>query len=162
MPLRCLMMVTCVFLTNRKYVGINACLNLNASLPGASCAMTLSQLRTCPLCNYARVKYHANGSALILIEYMERCRLALDEQEVRCYWCMFEFECVIACYTMRHDTIAIADLRWCWLNVWNGIVLALGEQKVRWYWFIFEFARVMTWYAMHYTRSQLHTCLLFK
>ena len=41
----------------------------------------------------------AHGSALMLmlIEYMKRCNamLAVHEQEVRWYWCMFEFECVI-------------------------------------------------------------------
>ena len=29
--------------------------------------------------------------------------------------------------------------RWCWLNVWNRIVLTLDEQKVRWHWCKFEF-----------------------
>ena len=56
----------------------------------------------------------AYGPAVMsmLIEYMERCNamLALHEQEVRQYWCMFEFECVIPWYnrTMHHGTIAIA------------------------------------------------------
>ena len=55
----------------------------------------------------------ALGSALIFIKYMERCwcrlnvwngnMLALDEQKVRCYWCMFEFECDITWYTMHHE-----------------------------------------------------------
>ena len=57
----------------------------------------------------------ANGSVLMLmlIEYMERYRagcvmLILDEQRVRWYSCMFEFECIIAWYTMHHDTNAFA------------------------------------------------------
>ena len=33
--------------------------------------------------------------------------LALDEQEVRWCWCMFEFECVITWYTIHDDTITI-------------------------------------------------------
>ena len=34
--------------------------------------------------------------------------LALDEQQVRWYWCMVEFKCVITwCTMMRYDTIAI-------------------------------------------------------
>ena len=46
--------------------------------------------------------------ALMLIEYMGRCIvLALDEQKVRWYWCMFEFEYVIAWYTMRYIYICI-------------------------------------------------------
>ena len=31
--------------------------------------------------------------------------LAFDEQEVRWYWCMFEFKCVFAWYTIHHDTM---------------------------------------------------------
>ena len=37
--------------------------------------------------------------------------LGLDEQDVRWYWCMFEFECGLACYTMHHETIAISYSR---------------------------------------------------
>ena len=45
--------------------------------------------------------------------------LAVDEQEVRWYWCMFEFEYAIALYTMHHETITIAHLlaiklQWQW------------------------------------------------
>ena len=39
---------------------------------------------------------------------MENVVLALDEQLVRWYWYMFEFECVITWYTMHHNAIAIA------------------------------------------------------
>ena len=39
-------MVSCWFWTNRMYVGIGACLNLNLSLPGVRCAMIRSQLHT--------------------------------------------------------------------------------------------------------------------
>ena len=33
--------------------------------------------------------------------------LALTKQEVRWYWCMFQFECVIVWYIMQHETIII-------------------------------------------------------
>ena len=36
--------------------------------------------------------------------------LALDEQAVRWYWCMFEFECVITLYTrllLKYTTMAL-------------------------------------------------------
>ena len=50
--------------------------------------------------------------ALMLIEYVGRfIVLALDEQTVRWYWCMFEFECVIVWYTLHHDTITITYSR---------------------------------------------------
>ena len=32
--------------------------------------------------------------------------MAVDEQEVRWYWCMFQFEYAIVSYTMHHETIA--------------------------------------------------------
>ena len=91
--------------------------------------------------------------------------LPLDEQKVRWYWYMFEFECVMTWYTTHYDTITIAhspamqthyngnDIRLCadaWLNIWNGIVLVLNEQKVRWYWCIFEFECAITWCKMRY------------
>ena len=78
------------------------------------------------------------GPALMLIEPIKRyIVLALDEQKVRWYLGMFEFECVIAWYTtLHHDTITIEHspaiqlqwqlhtaLRWCQccLNVWNAM-----------------------------------------
>ena len=64
--------------------------------------------------------------------------LALGKQAVRWYWCMFEFECVIAWCTMYNDTYSTAmeihyndnDIQLC---VWNGVVLVLDKQAVRWY-----------------------------
>ena len=67
------------------------------------------------------------GPALMLIEPIKRyIVLALDEQKVRWYLGMFEFECVIVWYTLHHDTITIEHstatqlqwqlhtvLRWC-------------------------------------------------
>ena len=63
----------------------------------------------------------------MLIECMKRyIVLALDEQQVRWHLGMFELECVIAWYTLHHDTITIEHspdiqlqwqlhtaLRWC-------------------------------------------------
>ena len=68
--------------------------------------------------------------------------LALGEQRVRLYECMFELEGVITWRRMMHyDTNAIAH--WCAVQIhynvwrqhtvpgfsWDGIVLALDEQK---------------------------------
>ena len=55
---------------------------------------------------------------------------------------------------MPHDTITIVHspaiqlqwhtaLRWCWLDIWNGVTLALDGQFVRWYWCMFEFECVL-------------------
>ena len=79
--------------------------------------------------------------------------LTLNEQEVRWYWWMFEFECVIAWYTMHHATIAIThspaiQLQWQWhtadstlmlIEYMELILLALDGQEVSWYWCMFEF-----------------------
>ena len=107
---------------------------------------------------------------------------ALDAQQVRWYWCMSEFECVINWYTVydalwRHHnycmlayystTIAMPhdSARWCWFwwNVCNGIVLALDAQKVR-YWCMFEFECVIAWYDVPWIihdHNLFHTHLLF-
>ena len=72
----------------------------------------------------------------ILVEYMENVVLDLDEQLVRCYWYMFEFECVIAWYTMRHDTIAIAHSlaiqlqRRCHMDGFDMILIEYMERYV--------------------------------
>ena len=97
--------------------------------------------------------------------------LVLDEQQVRCYWCMFEFECAIAWYTIYHEWydhnllhnyllfmfnyndygLHTALCRcWCWLNTWTGMTFALNKQKVCWYWCMFKFECVFTWYTMHH------------
>ena len=45
---------------------------------------------------------------LPLVEYMKRyIVLDLGGQDVRWYWCMFEFECVITWYTIRYGTITL-------------------------------------------------------
>ena len=91
--------------------------------------------------------------------------VTLDAQKVRWHWCTFAFQSVIVWNTMRYDTATIAYATAIQIHYTdNGtrIVLALGEQAVRWYWFILEFTRFITWYTVHYSRSQLHTCLLFK
>ena len=122
------------------------------------------------------------GSALMLmlIEYMERCyfgfgRTACTSALVHVWIWM----CVITWYTvMTPSELHVLLLfncymlqchivrrwYWCWLNIWNGIMLALDEQGVRWYWCMLEFECVITWYAHDApwtTRSQLHTRLLF-
>ena len=130
----------CWLWRTRKYVGICTYLNLNVSLLGIhtiaiahSPAIQLQWQWHATLCCCWCWLNTWNGIVL------------LDEQQVRWYWCMFEFECVIAWYTMHHNAIAIAHpsaiqlqlqwhaaLRWCLLNIWNGVILALDEQFVRW------------------------------
>ena len=92
------------------------------------------------------------------------CCLWANRRYVGEHWCIFESECVFTWCTLRHEVhyrdythhaIQIqwqwhAALRWCWLNIWNGVVLVLDEQYVRWYWCMFEFKCVITWYTMHY------------
>ena len=64
---------------------------------------------------------HDSATILMMTEYKHcvyiwNCIvLDLDEQSVRWYWCMVEFECGITWCTMHHDTIAIAmanTLQW--------------------------------------------------
>ena len=110
--------VSCWRWTNSQYVGIRACLNLNVSLLGIRCTMTPSQLHTRLLFNYNDIRTCADVNWI-----WNGIVLALDEQEVRWYWCIFEFECLIALYTVHHNIIAIAysraiQLQWytvlCW------------------------------------------------
>ena len=59
--------------------------------------------------------------------------LAFNEQQVCWYWCMFEFECVIAWYTMHHDTIAIAhppaiQLQWEWHTAMTLMLIEYMER----------------------------------
>ena len=62
-----------------------------------------------------------------------------------------------------YDTIVIAyspaihqlqwhntALRWCWLNVCNGIALAFNDQRVRWYWCKSKFEYFIILYTMHH------------
>ena len=84
--------------TNRKYVGIGLCLNLNVPSLGIRCTniITSSQLHTRLLFNY-----NANDIRLCAdvdddwMYIMDVVILTLDKQKVRCYWFMFELECVI-------------------------------------------------------------------
>ena len=62
----------------------------------------------------------------MLIEYMGRCTvLALDEQKVRWYWCIFEFEYVIAWYTMQYICISQSQLHTRLLFNYNGNAIRL-------------------------------------
>ena len=153
--------VSCWLWMNREYVGIGAYL---LSLLRVSCTMTRSQLHNRLLFKYTTMAM-AHGTKICAdwfwywLNIWNGAVLALDEQSVRWYRCMFESECAIPWCTMHHDMIAIGPssaiqmhyngydgtwhttLRWfrCWLNIWNGVVLALDEQRVRWYRCMFEF-----------------------
>ena len=69
--------------------------------------------------------------------------LALDEQPVCLYWCVFEFEVDIRvrCSMMSRSHPAVLSkytmmtaVRLCSLNVWRGVLLAQGDEpKVRSY-----------------------------
>ena len=166
------------FWTNRKYVVIGACLNLNVSLLGVRCTLTHSQLHNRLLLKYTAMVMMAYGAALILLEYMERRYVDFERTESTLVLVhVLNVLLVSIRYTMRNDCIKIArppsiqlplqyhmTRRWCWywtwLNVWNGIMLALGEQEVRWYWCMFEFKSL---FCMRCTiqSSQLQIRLLF-
>ena len=66
--------------------------------------------------------------------------LALDEQGVRWYWCIFEFECVITWCIKRHDTITIThflviQLQWQWHSAlcWLTLACYSNTQQRRWH-----------------------------
>ena len=63
--------------TNRAWVLIGACLNFNVPLFGIPCYMTPSPLLTCLLLKYTTMTMFY-GSALMLIEYVERYCVAFD------------------------------------------------------------------------------------
>ena len=97
----------------------------------------------------------------MLIEYMERCHdcwLWTNREYVGFSVCLILNVSLIAWYTMHHDTRAFTHstvielhttLCWCWLYIWNGVMMTLDEQGVRWYCCMFEFECVITcWYMM--------------
>ena len=142
--------VPCSLWMHSLYVGIGGCLNLNVSLLGTQCTMYDTMHRNCTLVCYSNTRQWYTAVRWCWSHIWNGIVLAFNEQDVRWYWCMFEFECVIAWYTMPHDTITTAlspaiQLQWqwhtalrsCWLDIWNGIALVLDEQKVRWYWCVY-------------------------
>ena len=104
-------MVPCRLWTNRKYVDISVCLNLNVSLFGVWRTMTPSQLHAYLLFKYmttAMAMTHGFVLMLILVEYMERYLVDFARKACTWYWCLFELECVIAWYTMRYHNCILA------------------------------------------------------
>ena len=91
---------SCWLWTNRKYVVIGACLNLNdVSLLVIRCILTQNEhslgCNDDDICRRGDVHVDQMCNGIVP---------ALDEQTVRRCWCLFEFECVIAWYTMHYIT----------------------------------------------------------
>ena len=92
--------VSCRLWTNRKYIDIGECLNLNLSLCGVWCKMTIA------IAHSPVIEIHYNGNGLYLYadavvqSIWNGIILTLDEQKVRWYWYMFEFQYVSILYTM--------------------------------------------------------------
>ena len=89
----------CWFWIYRKYVGIGACLNPNVSLLDIWCTMTWSQLHIWLLFQTLQRRWYMKHDSKPLwcsLDIWNGVVLVLDEQIVRWYWCMFEFEYVIA------------------------------------------------------------------
>ena len=109
------------------------------------CTMTPLRLHTRLLfkCNGNYIRY---GSAVMLIGYMERYHIDFGRTggtlvlvHVWIWMCnclvydapWHHRNCTPACYS---NTMAITyhtALRWCWSDIWNGMILTLDEQKVR-------------------------------
>ena len=170
--------VSCWLWTNREYVGITVWLNLNVSLLGIRCTMTPAHLHTRLLCNYNDITY---GSALMLIEYMERCHdcwIWTNRKYVGIVVCLILNVSVIASYTLHHGASAFAHLTaiqlqwqwytalcWCWLYIWNG-VMTVGFERTEctlvlvYVWFWIWICHYLMRYTM--TPSRLHTHLLLE
>ena len=100
--------ILCWLWTDRAYVGISACLNLNMSWLGVQSTMTPSDLHTCLILNYNR-----NG-VLFMVDYiycvyiMERYRVGFGRTGRTL---VLVHVWIWMCYglvTIRHDIIAIA------------------------------------------------------
>ena len=79
--------ISCSVWTNRPYVGISACLNLDVTLLGIRCTATPSQLHTCML--YSNTRQWQWQMALrwckCWLDIWNDILFALDEQDVRWY-----------------------------------------------------------------------------
>ena len=150
--------------TNRMYVDIGACLNLNVTLLDIRCTMIRSQLHTHVLSKYT-IMAMAYGSVLMLIEYMERYRVGFGRTGSTlvlvhvgiwmCHYLVYDApwhhrNYTLACYSTIMAITYDTALWWCWSDISNGIILTLDEQTVRWYWCMFEFECAIAWYTMHH------------
>ena len=159
--------VSCWLWTNRKYVGIGACLNLKVSLLTARCNMTPSHLQTHLLLKYtAMAMTYGYALMLILIERMEWCHAGFGQTDgtlvlvhvwIRmCHYLVndalyitpsqLHTRLLLFKYT-DNDIRLLADVDWMYGTV--RIVLAFDEQNVRWYWCMFEFECVNAWYTVY-------------
>ena len=145
-------------------VSVHVWIGINVQLLGIWCTVTPSQLHTRLLFKY-NGKYVRYGSAVMLIGYIERYYVGFGRTESTlvpesvwigmCNCLVYNApwphrNCTLACYS---NIIAIAydtALRWCWSDIWNGIVLAVDEQPVRWYRSLFESECDIAWYTMHH------------
>ena len=123
----------------------------------------------------------SNSTSIMMAKYGSALQtwnggvLALDEQGVRWYWCMFEFEggaaalvfdgvvgdsCDVQLRCNNGDGTRMA-LNWFWLDVWNGTVscwLWTYRKYVGIYWYIFKFKVVINClvYETFWDTWQLH------
>ena len=87
---------------------------------------------------------------LILLGYMERCCVGFGRTgctlvlvHVRIWTChclVYGIRCNMKTSQLhtrllfKHTAMTICTaLRWCWLDIWDGIAMVSGEQKVRWH-----------------------------
>ena len=144
-------MVSCRFWPNRKYVEIDAYLNLNMSLHLHYDAILIAY-------SSPAIQIHYNGdgiygSTLMLIEYMERCHAGFDRTESTlilvfvwiCHYLVpsYHHNCVLACYsttmTMTYGfalmligrTYATVSCPRCWPNSKYVIIGACVNLNVR-------------------------------
>ena len=95
-------LISCWHLTNRQYVIIGACLNLDVSLLGFLTDDTIA------IAYSPGIQIYYNGDGILLCAnfdwiWDDGVMLVLTEQQVRWYWCIFEFEFVIAwVHARRH------------------------------------------------------------
>ena len=88
--------------------------------------------------------------------------LALDEQCVRLYWCVLEFEA--SCYwcSMQYEVLMspsyMLSKYTTMANVFNDVVLALDEQGVRLYWCVLECEASCYWCSMQHEVVMSPSC----
>ena len=121
--------VLCWLWTKSRYVGISTCLNLSVSILGIRYTMHYDTIiiPRSPAIQLLFQCHMGRRWCLCWLNVRNGIMLAFDEQWVRWYLCMFEFECVITWCTIHHErhdcdctlacyystTMAMTNIRLC-------------------------------------------------
>ena len=136
--------ISCWLRPRRKYVDISVCVILNVSPLGKRHTVHY---------NTITVAYSPNVQLLLQCHMTRRADVDVDWMygTVTCWlWMNRKYvgigarlnfnvsllgihTCIHTCLLFNYNCNGVqTPLRWCWRNIWNGIVLALDEQEVCW------------------------------